>query len=109
MEPKVGPLGPPPTMPRSTSFTPSCGKVGRNRRGLRRRDSNSGDECGSDVPLNEALLAAHGVDLGEGARVKAGDVLTVARPFVRALATACRGQRCENCFEVRPLPTSCPK
>ena len=51
----------------------------------------------------------YNVNLAENASVKAGDVLTVATPFVSVLSTGCRGKRCENCFLEKPVKVFCDR
>ena len=68
------------------------------------------------ILLNEDLLKIYGADrwCGSGAGiaaptpVKAGDVITAAKPFVYALATSSRGRRCDLAAQnssnrIRPL------
>ena len=60
------------------------------------------------VVLNEGLLKEYEVNMKAGAKVEAGEVITVAQPYVKVLATACRGQRCEACFKVNKVKIICP-
>ena len=59
---------------------------------------DSGFDENDTVIMNEKLLKEYNVKLDENASIKAGDVITVAAPFVSVLATGCRGNRCEFCF-----------
>ena len=43
--------------------------------------------------LNQDLLSKYKIDPSGKEALKAGDVIMAARPFVHAMATACRGQR----------------
>ena len=59
--------------------------------------------------MNEKLLRDYNVTLDENASIKAGDVITVAAPFVSVLATGCRGKRCERCFLEKKVKLFCDK
>ena len=59
--------------------------------------------------MNQKLLQEYNVDLTEGASVKAGDVLTVATPFVSVLSTSSRGIRCENCYLKKNVKLFCDR
>ena len=69
----------------------------------------SESEKGQDIILNQKLLKEYNVNLDPQASIKAGDVLTVAAPFVSVLATSCRGKRCENCFLETAVKTFCDR
>ena len=59
--------------------------------------------------MNEKLLRDYKVNLDENVSIKAGDVITVAAPFVSVLATGCRGKRCERCFLEKKVKLFCDK
>ena len=67
------------------------------------------DSAPPDIILNKDLLEEYKVNLEENAKIKAGDVLTVAKPFVSVLATSCRGKRCECCFLEKELKITCKR
>ena len=78
-------LGQPPRQPRSTIFEPKNWRRKPVKVGRAEIVAPLGAE--EEKPLNEDILALYDVSMASERHVKAGDVIIVAKPFVKVPCT----------------------